>query len=278
MKRHILTFIMVAGMLEFVAAQSLASHRFEERSLSIGTGITNMLDTYLSPLYYEGAHLVLMSESFSQTRAANGRWYVQSLFALHADYATPTSGSGLTVGGMADYSHTYYYKVATKGERFCFYAGPQGQLRIGGIYNLRNSNNPAQLKLGANIAASAMAKYAFTGWEIPMNIRLQADLPLLGIAFGPDYGQSYYEIFYLGQRKGCIHFTNPGNNPSLRSIATYDILLSSCTLRFTLVNDLYQWKLGNQHYHMFTHSVMLGYVKNLYRVTRDEETKQYIPY
>lgn len=269
---------MVLGMLEFVAAQSLASFRFEERSLSIGTGITDMLDTYLSPLHYEGAHLVLMNESFSQTKAANGRWYVQSLFTLHGDYATPRSGSGLTVGGMADYSHTYYYKTATKGERFRFYAGPQGQLRIGGLYNLRNSNNPAQLKLGTHIAASAMARYAFTGWGIPMSLRLQADLPLLGIAFGPDYGQSYYEIFYLGQGEGCIHLTTPSNNLSLRSIATYDVLLRSCTLRFTLANDLYQWKLGSQRYRMFTHSVMLGYVKNLYRVTRDEEAKRYIPY
>jgi len=29
---------------------------------------------------------------------------------------------------------------------------------------------------------------------------------------------------------------------------------------------------------MFVHSVMLGYVSNLYHVWRDDEARQYIPY
>ena len=49
-------------------------------------------------------------------------------------------------------------------------------------------------------------------------------------------------------------------------------------LRLTLAKDLYQWTLGKQHYRMFTHSMMLGYVKNLYRVTRDDQAHKYIPY
>ncbi len=278
MKQKLLILIVLLIGSTMCFAQSLASYRFEERSLSLGGGYTNMLDTYLSPLKYRGAHVSVLGERFAQTKAESKRWFTQSLFYLHGDYATPRSGSGLTVSGMADYSYTYYYKVATKGEQFRFYAGPQSQLRIGGIYNLRNSNNPAQLKLGVNLAASAMAKYVFTGWNIPMSIRLQADLPLLGIAFGPDYGQSYYEIFYLGQGKGCMHMTALHNNLSLRSNFSYDIQLHPCTLRLTLANDLYQWTLGRQHYRMFTHSIMVGCVKDLYHVGREEEAKKSIPY
>ena len=33
-----------------------------------------------------------------------------------------------------------------------------------------------------------------------------------------------------------------------------------------------------QYYRMFTHSVMLGYVTNLYRVVREEDMRKYIPY
>ena len=259
-------------------AQSLESSRFEERSLSLGAGCTNLTDTYLSPLSYSGTHVTLMSEYFSQTNAASGRWFAQSLFVLHGDYATLASGNGLTVGGMADYSYTHYYKMPLRAQRWSLYVGPQAQLRIGGIYNLRNSNNPAQLKLGINLAASAMAKYAFTLWNVPMNVRLQTDIPLLGTAFGPDYGQSYYEIFYLMQAKGCVHLTSLHNNPALRANCSYDLQLRSCTLRLTLANDLYQWTLGGQHYRMFTHSIMLGFVKNLYHVVRDEEAKKFIPY
>ena len=281
MKKYILTFAILIGMLLPMSAQSLASDRFEERSLSLGGGYTNLIDTYLSPLRYGGPHVALLSEGFSQATIPGGRWFSQSLFALHGDYVTSAAGSALTVGGMADYSYTCYYQaplLSPQGGRFRLLVGPQAQLRIGGIYNLRNSNNPAQLKLDVNLAASAMAKYAFTLWDTPMNVRLQTDLPLLGVAFAPDYGQSYYEIFYLGQSEGCVHMTSLHNNLSLRANLSYDVQFRPCTLRVTLANDLYQWTLGNQHYRMFTHSIMLGYVKNLYHVVRDEESSRHIPY
>ncbi len=290
MKKVLLSLIITTGVLHGALAQSPRSDRFEERTFSLGGGYTQLLDTYLSPLRYSGAHAVLQSERFGQLTCESRRWFAQSLFTLHGDYTTPHSGNGLTIGGMADYSYTYYYRLlplsplhpkadTRKGqERFQLLAGAQGQLRIGGIYNLRNSNNPAQLKLGANIATSVMGKYAFTLWKTPMNVRLQTDVPLFGFAFAPDYGQSYYEIFYLGHEEGCVHVTAPHNNLSLRSALSYDVEFRSCTVRLTLLSDLYQWRLGNQQYRMFTHSVMLGYVSNLYRVWRDDEARRYIPY
>lgn len=278
MKQKIPTLIVLLISSTMCFAQSLQSHCFEQRSLSLGGGYTSMVDTYLSPLPYTGPHIALLGENFSQTSTQDGQWFTQSLFALHGDYTTPRSGNGLTIGGMADYSFTYLYRIPLKEKRVNLYVGPQGQLRIGGIYNLRNSNNPAQLKLGVNIAASAMVNYTFTLWRTPMSVRLQTDLPLLGFAFGPDYGQSYYEIFYLGQSDGCTHLTSLNNNLCLRINASYDIQFRPCTLRLTLANDLYQWKLGNQHYRMFTHTMFIGYVKNLYHVKRDDNAKQHIPY
>ena len=277
MKKFLLSLIIIASALQGIDAQPLRSDRFEERTFSLGGGYTSLLDTYLSPLHYGGGQVALQSERFGQLTCENGRWFAQSLFTLHADYTTPRTGSGLTIGGMADYSYTYYYRpLHTNG--WSLYVGPQGQLRIGGIYNLRNSNNPAQLKLGVNLAASAMGKYAFTLWSTPMSLRLQADVPLFGFAFAPDYGQSYYEIFYLGHEENCVHVTAPHNNLSLRTGLSYDVQFSSCTVRLTWQDDLYQWKLGNQQYRMFVHSVMLGYVSNLYHIWRDDEARQYIPY
>ena len=278
MRKHILTLIIFMGTLLSVTAQPLASYRFEERSFSLGGGYADIIDTYLSPLNYNGANVMLMGEHFSQTALSSNRWYTQSLFSLHGDYVMPRSGSGLMVGGMVDYSRTYYYRIRLKEANFSVYVGSQGQLRMGGIYNLRNSNNPAQLKLGVNAAVSAMAKYVFLLGDLPMNIRLQADLPLLGVAFGPDYGQSYYEIFYLGESEGCVHTTSLHNNLSIRTNISCDIQLVSCTLRFILANDFYQWTLKGQYYRMGIHSIMLGYVKNLYQVVRDDRVRQYIPY
>ena len=261
-------------------AQSLESARFEERAFSLGGGSTNLLDTYLSPLHYGGPHVALQSERFSQTTAPSKRWFMQSLFALHGDYTRPVPKNGLMVAGMMDYSYTQYRSFPLKRNKkgISFFIGPQAQLRIGGIYNLRNSNNPAQLKLGVNLATSAIAKYRFSLQNTPMSLRLQTDIPLLGLAFGPDHGQSYYEIFYLGKSGGCVHATSLHNNPSLRSRLCYDIELPPCTLRITWMEDLYHWSLGGQQYRMFTHTAMIGLVRNLYHVRLKDEIKQHIPY
>lgn len=277
MRARALTILIALCCSVLLTAQPLDATRIEERTVSFGGGMTNLLDTYLSPLRYKGGHVAIMDERFAQTSTEGGRWFAQSLFSLHGDYTLTTEGHGLTVGGMADYSYTYYYRTA-KLSPFSLYVGPQAQGRIGGIYNLRNSNNPAQLKLGINIAVSAMAKYSFAWENTPMSLRLQADMPLLGVAFGPDYGQSYYEIFYLGNSEGCVHLTSLHNNLSLRAKLSYDVELRSCTLRLTWQEDLYHWQLGKQQYRMFTHSVMIGFVRNLYRVARDEEARQVIPY
>ena len=276
MRPRILIFI--ALLLSTAASAQIHSAHFERRAFSFGAGHTSLLDTYLSPLRYSGANVALQSERFGQSVLGGGQWFNQSTFTLHGDYTTPAPGSGLTVGGTMDYSYTLYYRFSPKGGRCSLYVGPQGQIRLGGIYNLRNSNNPAQLKFGSHVAASALGRYAFALWNTPMHLSLQTDVPLLGVAFGPDFGQSYYEIFYLGQARGCIHMTSLHNNLSLRTTLGYGVEFPSCTVRLTLLSDLYQWSLGGQQYRMFTHSIMLGYAKNLYHVRRDDEAREYIPY
>lgn len=280
MKRLALLVVVILSAWSTMAAQVLDASRYEQRTLLWGGGAVQSLDTYLSPLLYRGAHVAILSERFSQMPAPSGRWFAQSLFFLHGDYALAAEGRGLTVGGMADYSYTLFNRLPLGGDnsRWTLCAGAQGQLRVGGIYNLRNSNNPAQLKLGVNMAVSVMGKYAFTLWGVPMNVRLQADLPLLGFAFAPDYGQSYYEIFYLGNDEDCVHVTAPHNNLSLRTALGYDLQLSSCTIRLTWQEDLYHWHLGSQQYRMLTHTLMIGYVDNLYHVLRDDQVSEYIPY
>ena len=276
MKKYIL-FLIVAVCTLSLIAQPLAATRFEERTFSLGGGSTHLLDTYLSPLKYKGGHVAIMDERFSQTSASSERWFAQSLLSLHGDYTLAAESRGLTVAGMAHYAYTYFYRPLHT-NRWSLYVGPQGQLRIGGIYNLRNSNNPAQLKLGVNLSASAIGKYSFALLNIPMSIRLQTDIPLLGTAFAPDYGQSYYEIFYLGHSEGCVHYTSLHNNPSLRTDLSCDMQFRSCALRFTWLQDFYYWHLGGQQYRMNTHSLMVGYVSNLYKVLREDITQQYIPY
>lgn len=277
MKKYILFLITAISGILCSIAQPLDATRFEERTFSLGGGSTHLLDTYLSPLKYKGGHVAIMDERFSQKSVSNKQWFAQSLLSLHGHYTLAAENRGLMVAGMAHYAYTYFYRPLHT-DRWNLYVGPQGQLRIGGVYNLRNSNNPAQLKLCVNLSASAMGKYSFALWQIPMNVRLQADIPLLGVAFAPDYGQSYYEIFYLGHGERCVHYTSPYNNPSLRTDLSCDMQFRSCSLRLTWLQDFYYWRLGRNQYRMNTCSLMIGYVSNLYKVFRGDISQQYIPY
>ena len=55
--------------------------------------------------------------------------------------------------------------------------------------------------------------------------RFQVDMALLGMAFSPEYGESYYEIFGLGNYDNIVHFTHPGNVLALRLTTAIDIPL-----------------------------------------------------
>ncbi|MGG6550492.1 UNVERIFIED_CONTAM: DUF3316 domain-containing protein, partial [Prevotella sp. 15_C9] len=69
---------------------------------------------------------------------------------------------------------------------------------MGFLYNTRNGNNPEQAYLGLNLAPRLSADYAFRIRSHPFQIRYEAQVPLVGVMFSPNYGQSYYEIFSRG--------------------------------------------------------------------------------
>lgn len=56
-------------------------------------------------------------------------------------------------------------------------------LRWGGLYNLRNSNNPATAKAAIDLGATAMASYHFYISRLPVTLRYQVSLPVIGTFF-----------------------------------------------------------------------------------------------
>ena len=165
------------------------------------------------------------------------------------------------------------------------------------IYIRRNSNNPAQAKAYGGLGASGMLIYKFHIARYPLTVRYQANLPLLGVMFSPEYGESYYEIFSLGNGGRNVVFTSLHNNPSLRQLVTLDFPIRTVTLRthymvlrytslhnqppmrqlLTLDNpqglttlrvgylgDYQQSKVNNLKSHAYSHDFMIGFVRNLY--------------
>lgn len=99
---------------------------------------------------------------------------------------------------------------------------------------------------------------------IPLTARYQANLPLMGVMFSPEYGQSYYEIFELGHGGNNVVFTSLHNQPSLRQFLTLDFPLGNINMRAGYVCDIQQAKANGLKSHTWSHIFMLGFVKNFY--------------
>ena len=75
-----------------------------------------------------------------------------------------------------------------------------------------------------------------------MVLRYQVNVPMIGLMFSPHYGQSYYEIFSLGNSSGVIQFTSLHNQPSLRQMLSVDLPIGYTKMRFSYLADLQQSK------------------------------------
>ena len=129
------------------------------------------------------------------------------------------------------------------------------------IYNLRNSNNPINAKLYTNLGASGIAMYRFRIKGHPFTLRYQLNIPLLGIMFSPEYGQPYYDMSLSSDWNKNINFTSIHNQPSLRQFLTLDFPIESTNLRIGYVCDIQQAKVNNLKSHIWSHTLMLGFVK-----------------
>lgn len=245
------------------AQDSLQATRHVMRSVMIGAGHNNTFETYLSPLEYEGPEVRFAYETMRMTRLMDGNVSAQNLFQLHASYTENISQTNHTYGGLVNWSYALHYQFSpVKGLKILF--GPMLDLNAGVVYNRRNSNNPAQAKAYGGLGASGMLIYRFRIKNYPLTVRWQANLPLLGVMFSPEFGESYYEIFSLGNGGRNVVFTSLHNNPSLRQLLTLDFPVGNTVMRVGYVCDLQQAKVNNLKSHTYSHDFMIGVVRNLY--------------
>ena len=132
---------------------------------------------------------------------------------------------------------------------------------LGFLYNDRNGNNPAQGQFSLDLSLSAGGAYSFHLRKLPMRASYQADLPMLGMMFCPEFGESYYEISQKGAGHDllCAH---PGNALSFRQMLMLDFCLRRITLRVGYLNDVRQRNAHGLKYHDFSHSFMFGIVRH----------------
>ena len=257
--------------LQELRADSSARTRFITRATMYGVGFTNVFDTYLSPQEYKGVDFRISRESMRMTKWMNGNVSLQSFFQADLGYTHNRVDNNNMFSGLANWNYGLHYNFPIT-SNFKLLAGGLIDLNGGFVYNLRNGNNPAQARAYINLDASGMAIWDLRIKNYPISLRYQVNLPFAGIMFSPNYGQSYYEIFTLGNWNGVINFTSLHNQPSLRQMLTVDFPAGRAKMRLAYLWDAQQSKVNDIKTHTYSHVFMVGFVKELFLI-RDKKKK-----
>ena len=233
-----------------------------QRATMYGLGWANMYDTYLSPQEYRGIEFRLSRESLRQTRWAQGRLMRQVFFQGYANYTHNHVDNNNTLSALVNWNYGLHYRLLEAGG-FRLLAGGLADLSGGFVWNLRNGNNPASARAAVAVDASVAAVWNFRFRQLPFTLRYQLDVPVIGVAFSPHYGQSYYEIFSLGNAGGVVKFTSLHNRPSWRHRLSLDFPAGRLRMRFSYLWDAQQTRLNGIDTHAYSHVFMVGFVKQL---------------
>ena len=229
-------------------------------TMMVSGGYTDILDTYLSPEKFTGWEFRFISHTL---RDHPGR-RVSKEIVHHIILSTAdTRGDGGTLlTGMYNLQYGWHYNW-----NFC---SDQLNLRVGGLidgtfgcmYDTNNGNNPAQARLSLSATPSAALTWNFHVGKHPYALRYEADVPLVGLAFSPAYGQSYYEIFSEGNYDHNVVFTSPFNALQLHQLLSLDFHWGRNVFRVGYLGDFRQMRANDLKYHQYTHSLVIGWVRH----------------
>ena len=262
----ILSALMLAVAVAYgQSADSVRAGKEVVNAQMIGVGAAEILDTYLSPEKYKGTELRYISHTIRRRGAS--RWSRMLVHQGSFIYADNRSGNGGEMAGMYPFTSGLHHNWRFLGGALRVRAGGQADAEAGFVYNTSNGNNPAQARLALNIAPSAAAAYGFRLGRVPVWARYEASVPLFGLMFSPNYGQSYYEIFSRGDYDHNVVPTTFVCAPSFRQMFTLDFTFGRTTLRLGYLGDFRQAAVNNLKYHTYSNMLLIGFVRH-FKLTR----------
>ena len=227
----------------------------------VGLGSTEILDTYLTPEKFRGTGLTLLS--VRETKGNKPEWSTVSQHQLHLATAKDRAGNAAMMEATYNFLWGKYYAWQLMDNKLQLQAGGLANVTLGAFYHTRsNANNPAQARLALNIMPSGIATYRFGWLKRKWAVRYELDMPLAGVMFSPNYGQSYYEMFSLGNYDHNIVPTTFVSTPYFRQQLMVECgVCPSLTLSLGYLGDWQQASVNGLKQHLYNNSVMFGVVK-----------------
>jgi len=221
-------------------------------------GSSHLLDTYLSPLKYTGWHAAFNYERVQAMKFSPEKWRQQLDLGVEINSGeNPARNATLLYGNLsAAWAMSRLWRLPY---RLTVTAGGRVEGNLGGIYNTRNGNNPAALKADISVGATASLGWDVNLWRLPVSLRWQTSMPLLGLFFSPEYDELYYEI-YLGNSHGLAHCGWPGNLFRWDNLVTADLGFGNTTLRLGFRSRIYSTEANHITTRTFSYSFVLGVV------------------
>ena len=229
-----------------------------ERTLLFGVGYNSLYDSYLSPLNYGGPTLSF-TRLGERRHGLEGRNTFVTLFDLNGTQATNPSGNGIAWDVEMQFDAGWRRRLTPLRSAWQWSMGALGALHLGGTYNQRNGNNPAQARAAVDVAFSTALRHPFRLMGRRFVWNSQLDVPLVGVMFTPNYGQSYYEIFSLGNTDRNVMPTTPFSAPSLRLLTTLSIPLRRSCITVGYKADIRQSHVHHLERHAWNHTFVIGY-------------------
>lgn len=238
-------------------------------AFTVEVGRQSALDTYLTPIRYRELDVALGYERLRAASFAPEKWLTRHNVLVNFATMSNQSGNGSMLSGYVDYSFAMLRRWQLL-DGLWLAGGGEAALTLGGLYNLRNSNNPATAKAAIDLGATAMASYHLQVGRLPLTFRYQVSLPVVGAFFSPAFGQSYYEMFYIGNADGIVHFGAWHNRVDLRNYLSVDIHLGKRALRLGYRQIMRTTHINHIDTQVLNHMFVLGISGEIFRTAPRE--------